>query len=314
MTRPSQAMRRVVSLLPSATEIVAALGAAGELVARSHECDFPAAARDLRAISAPRIDPARPSAAIEADVRACLEAALSIYRIDAMALREVRPDLVVTQTLCEVCAVSPADVEAALATWTGARPQILALNPATLADVLGDIGRVAVALDRAEAGASLAAQMSRQMDAIAARCAASNLRPRVATLEWLDPPMAGGNWMPELVAMAGGENLFGEAGGHSPWLDPEALAATAPDIVLVVPCGFDIARTRTELAAIADRPWWLALQGRIFIADGNRYFNRPGPRLVESLEILAEILHPELCDYGHRDDGYVAFERMHGPQ
>jgi iron complex transport system substrate-binding protein len=313
MTRPAQAMRRVVSLLPSATEIVAALGAAGELVARSHECDFPAAVGDLPAISAPRIDPARPSAAIEADVRACLEAALSIYRIDAAALRDVRPDLVVTQTLCEVCAVSPADIEAALATWTGARPQVLALNPATLADVLGDIGRVAAALDRAEAGASLAAQMRRQMDGIAAQCAASNARPRVATLEWLDPPMAGGNWMPELVAMAGGENLFGEAGAHSPWLDPAALVAAAPDIVLVVPCGFDIARTRTELAALADKAWWRALQGRVFIADGNRYFNRPGPRLVESLEILAEILHPELCDYGHRDDGYVVFERMHEP-
>ncbi len=309
MTKPAQAMRRVVSLLPSATEIVAALGAAGELVARSHECDFPASVGDLPAISAPRIDPARPSAAIEGDVRACLEAALSIYRVDAAALRDVRPDLIVTQTLCEVCAVSPADVEAALAAWTGERPQILALNPATLGDVLDDIGRVAAALGRTDAGASLAAQMRGQMDEIATRCASTNARPSVATIEWLDPPMSGGNWMPELVAMAGGESLFGTAGAHSPWLDPDALVAAAPDVVLVVPCGFGIARTRAELAALADRPWWRALQGRICIADGNRYFNRPGPRLVESLEILAEILHPELCDYGHRDDGYVDFER-----
>ncbi|MBL8833013.1 MAG: ABC transporter substrate-binding protein [Rhodospirillales bacterium] len=312
MAGPTQAVRRVVSLLPAATEIVAALGAAGELVARSHECDFPASVGDLPAVSAPRIDPARPSAAIEADVRARLEAALSIYRIDATALRDARPDLIVTQTMCDVCAVSPADVEAALAEWTGARPRIVALAPATLADVLGDIGRVAAALGRAEAGASLAAQMRTQMDEIAARCAGANARPSVATIEWLDPPMAGGNWMPELVGMAGGRNLFGAPGAHSPWLDPEALAAADPDIVLVVPCGFGIARTRTELDALADRPWLRALRGRIVLADGNRYFNRPGPRLVESLEILAEILHPEICDYGHRDDGYADWKQADG--
>lgn len=314
MTRPPHAARRVVSLLPSASEIVAALGAAGTLVARSHECDFPAAVADLPAISSPRIDPARPSAAIETDVRACLEAALSIYRIDAGALRDAKPDLVVTQTLCEVCAVSPADVEAALTEWTGTKPEILALNPATIADILGDIERIATALGRSEAGASLAAQMRGQMDEIAARCAGANARPRVATLEWLDPPMAGGNWMPEMVMMAGGENLFGAAGAHSPWLDPDALVAAAPDIVLVVPCGFGIARTRKELDALSGKPWWQALGGKIFVADGNRYFNRPGPRLVESLEILAEILHPELCDFGHRSDGYIAWERAHEAQ
>ncbi|MBI3507936.1 MAG: ABC transporter substrate-binding protein [Proteobacteria bacterium] len=314
MAGSTQAARRVVSLLPSATEIVAALGAGGELVARSHECDFPAAVADLPAISSPRIDSARPSAAIEADMRARLEAALSIYRIDADALRDLRPDLIVTQTLCAVCAVSPADVAAALAEWTGARPEILALAPTRLADVLDDIGRVATALGRKEAGASLAAQMRGQMEAIAERCAGANTRPRVATLEWLDPPMAGGNWMPELVTMAGGENLFGVAGEHSPWLDPEALVASAPDIVLVVPCGFGIARARKELAALAGKAWWQALGGRVVVADGNRYFNRPGPRLVESLEILAEILHPEICDFGHRDDGYVVLEPVQGTQ
>ena len=311
MTRPPQAARRVVSLLPSATEIVAALGAAGTLVARSHECDFPAGVGDLPAISGPRIDPARPSATIQTDIVACLEAALSIYRIDATALRDVKPDLIVTQTLCEVCAVSPADIEGALAQWTGAKPEILALNPATIADILGDIGRVAAALGRPDAGTSLVAQMRGQMEAIAERCAGANARPRVATLEWLDPPMAGGNWMPEMVAMAGGENLFGAAGAHSPWLEPDALVASAPDIVLVVPCGFGIARTRKELDALSGQQWWQALGGKVFVADGNRYFNRPGPRLVESLEILAEILHPEICDFGHRDDGYIAWERAH---
>jgi iron complex transport system substrate-binding protein len=312
MAGSANAARRIVSLLPAATEIVAALGAAGELVARSHECDFPAGIAALPAISAPRIDPARPSSALDADIRERLEAALSIYRIDADALRAARPDVIVTQTLCDVCAVSPADIEAALGEWTGAQPTLVALAPLRLADVREDIARVADALGRAEAGQSLAAQMQGQMDAIAARCAGAATRPTVATIEWLDPPMAGGNWMPELVAMAGGTNLFGAAGAHSPWLEPAELAAARADVALIVPCGFGIERTRAELAALAGTGWVQALPARTFLADGNRYFNRPGPRLVESLEILAEILHPEICDYGHRGDGWIAWQPTDG--
>jgi iron complex transport system substrate-binding protein len=299
--------RRVVSLLPSASEIVAALGALGTLVGRSHACDFPPALAGVPAVTAPRVDPARPSAALDADVRARLEAALSIYRIDADLLRSLRPDVVVTQTLCEVCAVTPADLGAALAEWTGTRPEIVALAPLSLADVLGDVVRIAEALGRRAAGVSLAAQMHAQMDDIARRCAGANRRPRVATIEWLDPPMAGGNWMPELVAMAGGENLFGEAGRHSPWLDPDAVLAADPEIVVAVPCGFGLARAWRELAAVAGQGWWRNFRGEIYVADGDSYFNRPGPRLVESLEILAEILHPEICDFGHRGEGYVAW-------
>lgn len=302
-----RAPMRVVSLLPSATEIIAALGAAGSLVARSHACDFPAGIKAVPAVTSPRIDPARPSAAINTEIRARIEAALSIYRLDADTIRTQAPDLIVTQTLCDVCAVTPADLEAALAQWTGATPRILALNPVSLADVFSDIERIADTLGRGEAGISLTAQMRAQMEEIARRCAGANTRPRVLTLEWLDPPMAGGNWMPELVAMAGGENVFGEAGKHSPWLEPDAIAGCGPDMVLVVPCGFGLARARTELDALAQSGWWRSLKGRVVVADGDSYFNRPGPRLVESLEILAEILHPELCDFGHRGDGYVVW-------
>jgi iron complex transport system substrate-binding protein len=300
--------RRVVSLLPAASEIVAALGAAGSLVARSHECDHPAGVADLPAITASRLAGERPSAAIERDVRARLEAGLSIYALDAVALRAARPDVIVTQTLCEVCALTPADLADALADWTGARPEIVALSPLRLDDVFGDIERIGAALGRVEAARSLAAQMRASMAEISAR-AAGRTRPRVLTLEWLDPPMAGGNWMPELVAMAGGENLFGAAGAHSPWLDPAKLAACAPDIVLLVPCGFGIVRTLAELPALEAHGWWRDLRGRKFVADGGRYFNRPGPRLVESLEILAEILHPDAFDFGHRGDGFVALKQ-----
>ena len=300
---------RVVSLIASATEIVAALGALGRLVGRSHECDFPPAIAGLPALTAPKLDVSRPSGAIDREVRQLLEAALSIYRVDAGRLRELRPDLVITQTQCEVCAVSLADVERALAEWTGTRPQVVALAPNALADVFADIGRVAAALEIEDRGSALIAEMKRRMAATETACAALDKRPRVAALEWIEPLMAGGNWMPELIGMAGGANLFGAAGRHSPALDFDALLGADPDIVLVLPCGFDVARTTAELPALTRRPGWNSLRaaraGQVYVLDGNRYFNRPGPRLVESLEILAEILHPERFAFGHEGDGWV---------
>jgi iron complex transport system substrate-binding protein len=286
---------RIVSLIASATEIVAALGAREMLVGRSHECDFPPEVAALPALSQPRIALERPSGAIDRDIKALLEAALSIYAIDAAALRALAPDVVITQTLCRVCAVSLDDVTAALAAWTGARPSIVALAPMRLADVMGDIARVGAAIGRDMAAATLIEAMATRIAAIA-RAAAGLKRPRVAALEWTRPLMAGGNWMPELIAAAGGVAVFGEAGAHSPPIDLAALQAADPDVIVVVPCGFTIARTRTELAALAATPGWRALRAvredRVFLLDGNALFNRPGPRLVESCEVLAEILHP----------------------
>jgi iron complex transport system substrate-binding protein len=293
---------RIASLLPGATEIVAALGAAEELVARSHECDEPACVAGLPAITAAKLDARGSGAAIHGQVSALLEQALSIYRVDAETLRAMRPDVIVTQTQCEVCAVSIGDVERALAGWTGAAPQIVALSPMTLDDIFADIARVAAAIGRTQAGAALIATMRRRMDAIAG-VIAGRPRQRVATLEWLDPPMAGGNWMPELIAMAGGDNLFGEAGQHSPWLDWGALLAADPDVILVLPCGFSLSRALSEMPALAARPGWNQLSAvranHVYVLDGHRHFNRPGPRLFESLEILAEILHPALFPAAH---------------
>ncbi len=289
-------MTRVVSLIASATEIVAALGACDLLVGRSHECDFPPQVAALPALSRPRLAIERPSGAIDREIRALLEAALSIYQIDAEALRALAPDVVITQTLCRVCAVSLDDVAAALAGWTGAAPRLVALAPLRLADVMADFARVGAAIGRAAAAASLAAAMAARLAAIANACAGLR-RPRVAALEWIDPLMAGGNWMPELIAAAGGIAVFGEAGAHSPPIDLAALRAADPDIILVVPCGFAIARTRRELAVLAHTPEWRALRavrdGAVCILDGNALFNRPGPRLAESCEVLAEIFHPE---------------------
>jgi iron complex transport system substrate-binding protein len=299
---------RVISLLASATEIVCALGARSMLVGRSHECDFPADVRRLPAVSRPRIDPARPSAVIDGDVRTLLEQALSIYAIDSERLVALAPDVLITQTQCEVCAVSLADVERALAAWTGRRPSIVALAPFALADIFADIARIGQALGRDDAALELVADMRARIEAIAD--AADGLpRPRVAAIEWIDPPMAAGNWMPELIALAGGASVFGEPGRHSPWLDLDALAAAEPDVIVILPCGFDIARTRVELPALTRRKQWRGLRavanGAVFLLDGNQYFNRPGPRLVESLEILAEILHPKRFPSRHEGSGWI---------
>ncbi|HEX6979586.1 MAG TPA: cobalamin-binding protein [Alphaproteobacteria bacterium] len=302
---------RVISLLASATEIVVALGARDLLVARSHECDFPPDVRDLPAVSAPKLDPRRPSGDIDRQVRTLLEQALSIYQVDADALRELAPDVIVTQTQCEVCAVSMADVEAALADWIGSRPQIVAVSPFGLEDVFADIVRIAAALGRDAAGRSLVRDMRRRMDAIAARAKSVPRRPRVATIEWIEPLMAGGNWMPDLIAMAGGRNLLGESGRHSPSLAWDDLVRAEPEVILVLPCGFDIARTRAEMPALTGRAEWRELpavrSGAVYLLDGNQYFNRPGPRLVESLEIVAEILHPETFRFGHEGAGWIRF-------
>lgn len=308
---------RICSLLPSATEIVAALGAADELVARSHECDEPAAIAGLPAITAPKLNTHGTGGAIDRQVRALLEQALSIYRVDADRLRALRPDIIVTQTQCEVCAVSLGDVEQALVGWTQARPRLVATAPLALADIYADIERVGAAIGRTAASAALVADLQARLQRIAAIAATAGHRPRVATLEWLDPPMAGGNWMPELVALAGGENLFGEAGHHSPWLDWASLVAADPDVILVLPCGFTLARGLSEMTSLRQRPEWPRLTAvranQVYVLDGHRHFNRPGPRLFESLEILAEILHPALFRFGHEGRSWQRFRAGPSP-
>jgi iron complex transport system substrate-binding protein len=263
----------------------------------------------LPAVTAPKLDIAKPSGDIDRQVKALLEQALSVYRVDADRLRELAPDIIVTQTQCEVCAVSQSDVEAALAHWTGARPRIVSLAPNALADVFADVLRVAEALGIEERGRALVADLRARIEAIAQRTRVLPARPRVAAIEWIEPLMAAGNWVPELITHAGGENLFGAAGRHSPWLEWRDLVAADPDVILVLPCGFDIARSLREMAALTARPGWSELRAvqadKGFVADGNQYFNRPGPRLVDSLEILAELLHPDAFPARHAGTGWI---------
>jgi iron complex transport system substrate-binding protein len=299
---------RIVSLLPSATEIVSALGFAGNLVGRSHECDFPAGVDALPVLTASKVRLTGSSRDIDDGVRAVVENGLAVYRVDAERLRALQPDLIVTQDQCDVCAVSLKDVEAAVCDWTGLAPTVVSLIPTDLDGVWDDMRRVAEALGDKAAGEKLVEALKVRMHAIAETAAGLSERPTVATIEWIDPLMTGGNWMPELVAMTGGRNLFGAAGEHSPYLEWEALRGADPDVIVVLPCGFGIARAEAEMPALADLPGWQGLKavraGRVYVTDGHHYFNRPGPRLVESLEIMAEILHPEAFDFGHEGAGW----------
>ena len=301
-------MPRIVSLIASSTEIVCALGFGDQLVGRSHECDFPPWVQRLPVCTGPKFATDGTSYEIDQRVKAILAEGLSVYRVDAERLRALRPDVIVTQSQCEVCAVSLRDVEQAMCEWIESRPRIVSLEPYALADVWRDIATVATALGAAQRGVELVTRLRRRIEQIVEPARGLRERPSVAVVEWIDPLMAAGNWMPELVEMAGGVNLFGEAGKHSPWMTIEDLADRDPDWILVIPCGFDLERTRADMPALAARPEWMRLRAvrerRVVLGDANQYFNRPGPRLVESLEILAEILHPEAFQFGHRGRGW----------
>ena len=301
-------MPRIISLIASSTEIVCALGFEDQLVGRSHECDFPESVKKLPVCTAPKFQPDGSSYEIDQRVKAIVQEGLSVYRVEAGKLNELRPEVIITQTQCEVCAVSRRDVEAAVCELIDSRPKIVSLEPNALADIWTDILRVAEALDVPERGKALVKQLQKRMAAIAERARALSKKPAVACLEWIDPLMAAGNWMPELVAMAGGVNLFGEAGKHSPWMRWEHLCANDPEIIVILPCGFDIARTQQEMPVLRQKPEWRQLRAvknrRVYLADGNQFFNRPGPRLVESLEILAEIFHAEVFSFGHEGAGW----------
>ncbi|MEK6407813.1 MAG: cobalamin-binding protein [Acidobacteriota bacterium] len=302
---------RVVSLIASATEIVCALGFEDQLVGRSHECDYPPSVKLLPQLTRPKFNVEGTSSEIDQRVKASLLEALSVYHVDPRLLEELKPTHIITQSQCEVCAVSLKDVEMAVCEMTSSSPVIVSLEPNCLDDVWADIRRVGEALGAAERAEGLINKIESRMDDIVQRVHWLELNPTVAYIEWIEPLMAGGNWMPELVEMAGGVNLFGEAGKHSPWMTWEELVAKDPDIIFVSPCGFGIERTLQEMHLLSTKPEWKQLKavksGRVFVADGNQYFNRPGPRLAESLEILSEIIHPNVFHFGHEGRGWVKY-------
>ena len=280
---------RIVSMISSATEIVHALGALPWLVGRSHECDYPEAVRALPACTAPRFAVDGDSREIDRLVKHTLAHSLSVYQVFDDVLERLQPTHILTQIHCQVCAVSLDDVERSVAPHLASRPVVVSLNPASLANVWQDMLRVAQFLDIEQRGRQLVARLQERMQGVADALRATGPRPRLACIEWIEPPMPAANWMPELVEMAGAENVS--------WRTWDDLAAADPDAILVMPCGFDLQRAAGEMFWLTGRPGWRHLRAvrnhRVWVADGNQYFNRPGPRLADSLEILAGIAHPE---------------------
>lgn len=302
---------RIVSLISSATEIIHALGQTPNQVGRSHECDFPHEIATLPVCTKPTIDIDADSREIDRAVKDRVRNALSVYDVFDDVLERLQPTHIVTQTQCEVCAVSLRDVERSVAMGLASKPQIVSLTPNSLADVWDDIRRVARALNIAEHGEKVIGALQDRMEAVAEKARTAAERPRVACIEWQEPVMAAGNWTPELVEMAGGIDLFGQAGKHSGYVDWQAIVKSDPDVILVAACGFDIPRTQSEMHWLADRAAWPSLRavrnGQVYLADGNQYFNRPGPRLVETLDILAQMLHPTVFPPTLEGDGWTRF-------
>ncbi len=290
---------RIVSLLPSATELVCALGLREQLVGISHECDYPPGVEQLPRVTSTRIAHSADSLSIDRQVRAELAKVSALYQVDGELLATLAPDLLVTQALCDVCAVSASDV----ASVAGALPrvaQVFNLQPTRLHDILENVSALGVAAGVPERAAAVRAQMEQRIGRVTARSAAipPAAHPRVAMLEWLDPLFDAGHWNPELVELAGGVPVLGRIGQPSTTIELSALHAAAPDLIFIACCGFNPERTLQDVARLSANDEWHALTavqaGRVWVVDGNAYFNRPGPRIVDSLELLAHVLHPSV--------------------
>ncbi|CAN5319414.1 cobalamin-binding protein [soil metagenome] len=303
--------KKIVSLLPAATEIVCALGLEQHLIGRSHECDFPESVKSLPVCSEANFPDDLSSAAIDEKVKELLADALSIYTIKRETIKALAPDVVITQAQCEVCAVSLPDVEQALQHYLDKPLQIISLQPNSLEAIYADIHTVATALDVAEAGNALVEDLQERVDIIRHKLKYSDSKPTVACIEWLEPMMLSGNWIPGLVDIAGGASILTEAGKHSPCVHWGDIRAQDPDIIIVMPCGFSIERTLKEMDILLQLPGFNELKAvknnRLYIADGNQYFNRPGPRIVDSIEILAEIINPKQFIFGYEGEGWIKF-------
>jgi iron complex transport system substrate-binding protein len=283
---------RIVSLVPHATELLFELGLGDQVVGVTHECDYPEEARTRRHVTRDRLPAGLDAGQIDAAVRSFTERGEAIYDLDEDVLKDLKPDLIVTQALCPVCAVSAEDVEAIAATMDPI-PPVLSLDPTTYGETIGDVKTVAKATGSEIAALGLIARAAKRVDAISRALGDEPRRPRVAAIEWFDPLMTAGHWTPQLIEMAGGEDVLGFAGEHSEQTTWEIVAAAKPDVVIAMPCGYDAERSHEEALRFADELRTIGA-GEVVAVDASAYFSRPGPRLVDCLELLAHILHPEL--------------------
>jgi iron complex transport system substrate-binding protein len=284
---------RIVSLVPNGTEILFALGAGEWVVGVSHECDFPEEARTRPILTGSALAPGMTAAEVDAAVAAQVGSGASLYTLDEGKIAELDPDVIVTQQLCPVCAVSTEQVEGAVRPLPRC-PDVISLDPKSLTDVFMDIRKVGDLTGRTDRATRLLGDLQERLDDVRAAIG-TKARPRVLALEWLDPPFAGGHWVPEMIALAGGQDVFASPGDHSARLTWEQIAEADPDVIVVMPCGFDEAGAAAQIETIADRPEWRSLravrEGRIHSVDANGCFSRPGPRLVDGIERLAAIFH-----------------------
>jgi iron complex transport system substrate-binding protein len=303
--------KRIISLLAAGTEIVCELDLEAQLVGRSHECDYPESILNVPVCSSAMLDPNANSLEIDRQVKGILTDALSFYQIDRDLIKTLKPDIIITQTQCEVCAVSFSDVEKALENLLDYPVEIISLEPDNLNAVFRDIKTVSEVLGVPERGADLLERMQERLDLIKHKLKFITQKPTVACVEWLEPLMMAGNWTPEMVEIAGGQSVLAQSGKHTPaveWID---MFEADPEIIIVMPCGFDIERTLKEMDTLLQQPYFRDLQAvknnQLFIADGNQYFNRSGPRIADSVEILAEIINPKQFIFGYEGAGWTRF-------
>ena len=300
--------QRVLSLLSSTTEIIYALGCGDRLVGRSHECDYPEEVSELPICTIPKFNVDGTSREVDDEVKSLVQSALSIYYINEKLLKELKPDIIFTQSQCEVCAVSVSDVENALKNITGLSSRVISVEPNSVEDIFNDILTIAEILNVRKKGKELVELIKAKIDSTE-KIVYQKSSPSVAAIEWIDPLMAAGNWVPQLIKVAGGKNLFGEAGKHSPWMKYNDLVEQDPEIIIVMPCGYDIKKSLIEIKTLESKKGWRSLKAvrnrNVYITDGNQFFNRPGPRIIESLEILLEIIHSDFSESKHIDSGWI---------
>ena len=302
---------RIISLLPAATEIICALGLEHRLVGRSHECDYPPGISNLPICSSAKFLPGSDSAQIDKQVKEILSESLSIYTLDRDLIKSLAPDVIITQAQCEVCAVSLKDVELALSDLLDKKCQIISLQPNGLDDVYRDIRMIAGKLSVENAAEELLELSDERINIIRHKLKFIAEKPTVVCIEWLSPLMIAGNWTPEIVEIGGGLPVLTEAGKHSSYITFQDIIIADPDIILIMPCGFSIQRTLQEIGLMLDTPGWADLKAvkthRVYLADGNQYFNRSGPRMTDSIEIMAEIINPKQFIFGYEGNGWVHF-------
>lgn len=302
---------RIVSLLPSATEVICELGFEDLIIGRSHECDQPESIKDLPALTRSSVKNSGNSTEIDQNIKSLLKNGLSVFSVKVDLLAEIEPDIIFTQDHCEVCAVPLDVVKTVVKEYCGNGTEVVSLSPTNLEEIYQSIHTIGQSLDAENEANRLVGDLQLRMDIIRNTVIGEPVK-RVACLEWIDPLMTGGNWIPELLEIVGAEYLLSEPGQHSPWVDWEKVVDENPDAILVVPCGYNIDQTMNEMHLLTQKDGWNSIKAvqnnEVYILDGNRYFNRPGPTIFESTRILGEILHPSLFKPIHQKKGWIHFD------